>query len=77
MNNNFFVSKGILNLKYRLYKFCDFSNKDLGHTTFIVKNDNWRRIWTEILGHLNFLSMKLNVKYEMVTRLPRVFPLEI
>lgn len=48
IHNNFVVvAEGFLDLKDRLYKFCDFPKKDLGSTALIAHIDNWNRLWHE------------------------------
>jgi hypothetical protein len=67
MNNMFVVVvEGILDPKDMPYKFDGFDMKYLRLTALITKINNLRIICDERLRHINFRSMRLMVKLNMV-----------
>ena len=55
-----------------LYKFQEFiGNKDV---CVIAKYDDVSRLWHEHMGHVNYQSLKIMEKLNMVHGLPRISP---
>ena len=70
------ITKGFLDSKDRLYKFCDLSRLDTGLTALIAQANEQNKIWHERLEHLNFHNLKLMVTQDMVSILPKLLPFD-